>query len=125
MVVIGSHGAYQSEVPPALAEVDSEWLKLVHTLWRELHEFAIVATDDQWAKREQWFDDWLSRVPQFGCDCQLHFKDLIKGLPPDFGDRMAFVRWTVHAHNVVNVRLGKKQLSVNDALAMYVRTAND
>ncbi len=124
MIVIGANGVYQSEVPPALAPVDSEWLTLVHSLWRELHEFAFVATDEQWAGREQWFEDWLSRVPQFGCNCQLHFRDLIRVRPPDFSARLAFFLWTVDAHNLVNSMLGKTQMPAEDALRLYERNTD-
>ncbi len=121
MTVVGSNGVYQPDVPPALATVDSDWLKLVHALWKELHEFAFVATEDQWSNCERWFADWLERVPQFGCDCQLHFRDLIKGLPPDFSSRNAFVRWSIAAHNMVNARLGKSIMNDEEALNLYWR----
>ncbi len=124
MVVVGANGVYQSDVPPTLPPVDSVWLKLVRDLWKELHRFAFVATDEQWANREQWFQDWLSRVPQFGCDCQLHFRDLIRVRPPDFSARLAFFRWTVDAHNLVNSMLGKTQMPIEDALKLYERNTD-
>ena len=67
-----------------------------HRLWNELHS---KQDPDQ-----AWFDDWLLRVPNFGCGCQDNFRKYVKDNPPDFDD---FYRWSVNAHNWVNAKLGK------------------
>ena len=64
-------------------------------LWAELHG---KQDPDQ-----TWFDDWLSRVPNFGCGCQDSFRKYVADNPPDFDD---FYRWSVNAHNWVNKKRG-------------------
>lgn len=114
----GGRGEYKY-VPKETRRDDSEWLALVHSLWEELHRFAIVATEEQWAKARQWYEAWLKRVPAFGCDCQKHFEEMAAIATPRFESREAFFEWTVARHNEVNSRLGKSLVSVETALTIY------
>lgn len=64
-------------------------------LWAELH-----SKEDP---TPEWFEDWLKRVPNYGCGCQKSFRDYLKENPPRYDDWYA---WTVEAHNWVNVKRG-------------------
>jgi len=70
-------------------------LSIFHTLWAELH-----SKEDP---TPEWFEDWLSRVPNFGCSCQKSFREYVKENPPRYDD---FYNWSVEAHNWVNVKRG-------------------
>jgi hypothetical protein len=53
--------------------------------------------------------------------CRQHFEKVLEENPvPEAGD---YFKWSVDVHNIVNIRLGKTQLSYEDALANLV--AND
>ena len=74
----------------------NDFVKLCHALWDELHS---KKDPDQ-----AWLDDWLSRVPSFGCSCHSHAKKYIEENPVDYDN---FPQWACDFHNAVNLRLGK------------------
>lgn len=76
---------------------------LTRRLWAELH--AYVCNDA--TAGEQWLDKWLRKVPNFGCKCADHFREIMQRLPPDFSSPAAFHAWSIDAHNAVNIALGK------------------
>lgn len=54
----------------------------------------------------QWYADWLTSIPSFGCDCQGSWARMTADHPPDFDN---FAQWAVDRHNDVNRKLGKPQ----------------
>lgn len=80
--------------------------------WEELHSKADPTPE--------WFSDWESRIPKTGCDCEEHWKELKEKLPPDFSSPQAFFEWGWACHNDVNRRLGKAELSLDEAKQLYV-----
>lgn len=106
-------GQKQERKEPTVAELQKRKgrLAILRNLWRELHTQANPTPD--------WFDRWLRRVPQFGCSCREHFRAVVRKYPPDFSSRGAFFAWSVDAHNVVNQRLGKPSISLEDAWSLY------
>lgn len=87
-------------------------------LWAEIHVFP---WSENWAcsKRCKWFEDWQSRIPSINCDCRRHWREFVAKYPPDFSSREAFFAWTVRAHNAVNRRLGKREMSLEEALELW------
>ncbi len=70
---------------------------LFHTLWRELH--TEVRTKEQ-------FENWISRVPSFGCGCLAWLKAYIAKQPYPVGTQIEVklvYGWTLH--NAVNAKL--------------------
>jgi hypothetical protein len=62
-------------------------------------------------------DAWSTRVP---CgDCKRHWDEWRKANPADLSSPAAYFAWTVAAHNAVNRRLGKPEMSVDDARTLY------
>ena len=52
--------------------------------------------------------------------CGQHFAEVLKEHPfPDSRDPMILFEWSVHAHNLVNSRVGKPILTVEQALAAW------
>ena len=47
-------------------------------------------------------------------NCQTHFATLLKENPPNISSREAFIKWGIAAHNLVNERLGKTQIDLDD-----------
>lgn len=58
------------------------------------------------------------------CDeCRVHYSKMIFDNPIDkhLQSRADLVRYVINLHNLVNDRLGKPQMSVDDAITMYTR----
>jgi hypothetical protein len=82
-----------------------------HALWRELHT--------QTHADAAWLDAFTLRVP---CgDCRGHWKWVLWSERPLFGEE--WFAWTVRAHNAVNFKLGKPELSIQDARARWLDQA--
>jgi hypothetical protein len=84
------HEPHEPQTQPIQPIVDGS------KLWAELHT--------QQSPTQEWFDGWLSRVPNFGCSCRKDFLEYLKTNPPRFDD---FYAWSVEAHNYVNQKTGK------------------
>lgn len=56
--------------------------------------------------------------------CSTHYKKMIADYPPDLTDRDALFKWTVDIHNNVNKRLGKSEISYNDAYNIWLKNTN-
>jgi len=81
-----------------------------HALWAEVHK-----KQDPTA---EWFADWLSRIPSYGCDCLADLRAWLAQNPPRYDDWLV---WTWELHNAVNSKLGKPQFSLDDAYALHTR----
>lgn len=78
-------------------------------LWGELHRWALAGGPDA----EQWLAGFAKRLP---CgECRKEWGAIVAESPPT-GD---LFEWSVDAHNRVNRRLGKPELTVADALAIW------
>lgn len=79
-------------------------------LWRELHHWALT-TDRRDAPR------WLVRfATRIGCgECRREWETLVTEHPPDCSSNEALFAWSVAAHNAVNRRLGKPEMSLEAA----------
>ena len=52
--------------------------------------------------------------------CGQHFAEVLRDAPfPDSQDPLILFQWSVHAHNMVNSRIGKPILTVEEALAVW------
>ena len=82
--------------------------------WAELHLFALrhKPNREDWL----WFDEWRQSLPFDNCPCKVHLDAFVKENPPDWRD---FFTWTIHLHNDVNDRIGKKLIPVEDALKLW------
>lgn len=85
----------RDSVPRAMA-IRADVAETGRQLWADLHK--------QESPTQEWFDDWLSRVPNFGCSCRKDFAEYLKTNPPRFDD---FYVWSVEAHNWTNKKLNK------------------
>ena len=92
-----------------------EWLKRVPELWGEVHRWALTANLQKEPHR------WLARfATRIGCgECREHWEAYLAEFPPDFSSNEALFAWTVAAHNAVNRRLGKPEMTVEAARAYW------
>lgn len=71
----------------------------------------------------QWLDIWQFLIPN-RCDCKDGYQKILEELPPDFSSPEAFFAWGVELHNKVNRKLGKPEITMDRALAIW-RAEND
>ena len=83
--------------------------------WKELHTRALMPTAME--GEERWFASYLDGLP---CEkCRQHFAEFLGQSPPDFSSRESFFNWTVAAHNYVNVAMGRRSWSIEEARAEH------
>jgi len=77
--------------------------------WAELHS--------QQNPTEEWFADWLRRIPGRSCNrCAKNFEEILQANPPRYDD---FFAWSVEVHNAVNQKLNKPILTLEDAMQIW------
>src|SRR6202021_956028 len=87
-----------------------DWSVRGPALWRELHEWAARA---ELESAPEWLAKFSARIPCGGG--RQHWMQFLREEPPDYSSREALFAWTVSAHNAVNRRLGKAQISLQAA----------
>lgn len=84
--------------------------------WSTLH-IACLGCQDYKALAE-FVEGYVYIIPCLSC--RQHFEQVLVENPvPETGD---FFQWSVDVHNIVNKRLGKPEVSYDDALANIIRT---
>lgn len=96
-----------------IADVKREYaemqIKIFHDLWKSLHTYKYTTEKEA----NEWFYRWCSRIP---CgSCKQDWAKIIGEFPPDFSSSEAFFIWGVDAHNLVNKKLDKPQITLEDA----------
>jgi hypothetical protein len=72
----------------------------------------------------QWLELWVYFIPS-RCDCRDGFQHILKDLPPDFSSPEAFFAWGVRLHNAVNAKLGKPQITIDEAYSIWRKSDGD
>jgi len=63
--------------------------------------------------------DWELLIPQYGCGCKRFYSDWKADNPPDFTSPDAFFAWGVRLHNAVNAKLGKPEITIDEARLLW------
>ena len=69
----------------------------------------------------QWLELWVHFIPQ-RCDCKDGYQKILEQLPPDFSTSEAFFAWGVALHNAVNRKLGKPEITIDEAYLIWRST---
>lgn len=91
-------------------------------IWNAIHILAFLGTPGPLTAVEQqgfvqWFQSLGTVLP---CGkCRQHYADYVRKTPPNVQTRESLSRWTVDLHNWVNARLGKPEISWEQASALY------
>lgn len=82
-------------------------------LWKLLHTYQYESEENT----KIWFESWKSKI---SCgNCKAHLEELLKILPVDYSSKEGFFKWTVEIHNMVNKKLEKPIISVEEALLIW------
>jgi len=68
-----------------------------------------------------WHAEWELTIPNYGCSCRKDYAEYKAANHPDFSSPTAYWLWGVHLHNWVNRKLGKAELTVEEARAIWRR----
>lgn len=80
-------------------------------LWRELHQHQSCDYE--------WYQAWREQLVKSKCNCGSHFRELEKKQPLCFDSPQAFFESSIAMHNAVNDRLGKPQVSLDEAYMLW------
>lgn len=107
-------------------EMDAEKLSPVvwgPPLWHTLFTFALAYPPQPNSITKRKYYDFIQNLPVFipNADIRKSFAHLLEEFPvqPYLGSRQTFVKWVHFIHNQVNKKLGKKPLTMNEALDKY------
>ena len=79
--------------------------------WIALHDGSIVDAAGLAA--------WELTIPQYECGCRRFYAEYKMATPPDFTSPEAFFAWGVALHNAVNRKLGKPELTIDEAISIW------
>jgi hypothetical protein len=88
-------------------DLDKQLAEVGNRLWAELHSNVTLET----------LPIWETRIPNFGCACRKFYREWKAQHPPPTKD---FFAWTVELHNAVNDKLGKPQITLNEAIQIWM-----
>lgn len=69
-----------------------------------------------------WLAEWETTIPNYGCSCRKDYTSYKAENPPDFSSELAFFVWGVKLHNWVNRKLGKAELTIEEAATTWRRS---
>jgi hypothetical protein len=96
-------------------------------IWYVIHTLALHAKNDR--AKKSYASTINTLAEYFGCEkCKIHFKKFIESHPFKYYwninhgtyENIGFFKWSWEMHNDINKFLGKKQISLDDALLYYV-----
>jgi hypothetical protein len=79
--------------------------------WILLHDGSIKTIEQ--------LTEWELLIPQYGCSCKRFYAEWKAANPPDFTSPEAFFAWGVALHNAVNAKLGKPQITIDEAYKIW------
>ena len=86
-------------------------------LWKELHLRALSFAS---GNDMSYLVDFAKRIPRLkGCRCQEEWVKIARDNPPNFRSKEEYFAWTVFVHNLVNEKLGKPTMTVEEAKKLY------
>ena len=65
--------------------------------------------------------EWELRIPSYGCACRKDYMLYKASTPPDFTSPESLWLWGFNLHNYVNRKLGKPELTVEEARLQWSR----
>jgi len=86
-------------------------------IWGELHRHTLLPDAIDPGREAVWLTKFALRI---GCaECLFEWVRLLDANPPDFSSRDGYFAWSVLVHNLVNRKLGKPEMAVEEARARW------
>lgn len=83
--------------------------------WTSLHEYQ--------GCNPTFVRDWEKLIPSYGCTCRKDYEELKRLHPFDYSTPDRFFLSGIALHNAVNRKLGKTEISIEDARKIWNRPA--
>jgi hypothetical protein len=94
------------------------------SFWGTMHYVALGAPSSLDSSQQSNYKSFYNLIPFIiPCgSCGTHFTEVLNALPIDnsLGSSASLFEWTVKVHNAVNKRLGKSEISVEDAKKIWM-----
>jgi hypothetical protein len=106
----------QGDPPPTISQEQVNAKRIERTIkqgqfaWTKLHGYC--------GCDPQWLDIWQYLIPA-RCDCKDGYQRILAEMPPDFTSPEAFFAWGVNLHNAVNRKLGKPEITIDEAYSIW------
>jgi hypothetical protein len=84
--------------------------------WQALHSYH--------GNSPEWFAKWEATIPHFDCSCTKDYREYKAANPPDFSSPEAIWLWGYTLHNWVNRKLGKPELTIDEARKLWRGDSN-
>jgi hypothetical protein len=78
-----------------------------------------IALHDGTIRDESTLAEWELSIPQYGCQCKAFYRAWKAENAPDFSSPEAFFAWGVALHNAVNAKLGKHEITLDEAYSIW------
>jgi hypothetical protein len=62
---------------------------------------------------------WEKTIPAYGCACRQFYQAWKAANAPDYSSPEAFFAWGVRLHNAVNAKLGKPEITIDEAYSIW------
>ena len=69
-----------------------------------------------------WHELWELTIPSSSCSCSIDYAKLKQENPPDFSSPEKYFLWGHLIHNLVNTKLEKPLVTLEDAIKLWNRT---
>jgi hypothetical protein len=104
---------YPNEAPKPPSRLDhfSYEQRPIVNPWISLHDGTIFDAKS--------LADWELSIPQYGCQCKAFYRAWKTENAPDFSSTEAFFAWGVRLHNAVNAKLGKHEITLDEAYSIW------
>lgn len=86
-----------------------------YATWKELHERALNHNDSD--DSEWLFKNFTPRIKSFGCSCKRDWAIYLNNNKPDWNN---YFEWTWRAHQAVNIKIGKPQITLDEARKIWL-----
>lgn len=85
-------------------------------IWNMLHRKNFTNKSDM---EKFYYFEWKKLIPQKNCPCKSHFDNIEVKHPPVFDSENSYRHWTWVVHNEVNKKLGKPQITLEEAASIH------
>ncbi len=102
---------------------ESALKRLGRSLWKRLHDKArnlpLQLTEGDQTELKSWLSLWERAIPNYSrCNCQKNWVEARTSLQPVFDTGPGFLEWTIQAHDLVNLKLGKTTWAETQSLPL-------
>jgi hypothetical protein len=108
--IFPTQGGQMVQQPTRITRIEHRVVRMVNP-WIALHDGTVFDAKS--------LADWELCIPQYGCQCKAFYRAWKAENAPDFSSPEAFFAWGVALHNAVNAKLGKPQITLDEAYSIW------